>query len=645
MAMSARSRDPLDLVSLRQLRYFVSAMRAHSFSAASRDASISQAALSEQIALLESTLDVQLFDRASGRAVATASGHELDRRVSACLSELQAALRDVQARASTVAGLVRIGLVQSYAGCWVLPVVRRAQAQWPQLAIALRRRTAQALVEGVLRGDFDLAVSFDPEPHADLEILACFDEPVVAVGLKPRRRRRLLELSEVANHPLALLPSEYAMRRQLDNGYRGTDHDLIRATTRADGSLVIVWEDRSGNDGSSYGVYARLVAANNTLGGTLAQGFVDLRNRNGLTSFVSNPALTLNLRSEAGDGNTLANPRIRVKNREKAKIHIGDKLPVFTTTSTANVGVSASVSYLDVGLKLEIEPQVQLDNDVTIKVALEVSSITREITGPQGSIAYQVGTRQASTTLRLRDGETQILAGLINDRDIRNSAGLPVLHDMPVAGRLFGSRNDSVERTEIVLLVTPRIVRNLVQPPVAAGLLPSGTEAQPGARPMALSSGAAGLAPGRGGAAARFSPRAAPSPAAAEAPGDGALVSLSGPEQVMAGNLLQITVRNNGSDPLDTGLLMDTAVFDTPAAGGGARVPVQVPPRGVQSIMLKVKPDAPAMDSALALEDGSAMWRVRIQASEPAQSADPDANPEANPPADPAAEPAASEGR
>src|SRR2546427_8311048 len=95
MAMSARSRDPLDLVSLRQLRYFVSAMRAHSFSAASRDASISQAALSEQIALLESTLDVQLFDRASGRAVATASGHELDRRVSACLrseehtSELQ----------------------------------------------------------------------------------------------------------------------------------------------------------------------------------------------------------------------------------------------------------------------------------------------------------------------------------------------------------------------------------------------------------------------------------------------------------------------------------------------------------------------------------------------------------------------------
>jgi len=217
--MPTRQRDPVDLVSLRQLRYFVSAMRARSFSAASRDASISQAALSEQIASLEATLDVHLFDRTSGRAVATASAHELERRVSACLAELQAALRDAHARANTVAGLVRVGLVQSYAGCWVLPVVRTAQAQWPELSIALRRRTAQALVEGVLRGDFDLAVTFDPEPHADLEILACFQEPVVAVGLKPQRRRRLLELAEVAHQPLALLPSEYAMRRQLDNAF------------------------------------------------------------------------------------------------------------------------------------------------------------------------------------------------------------------------------------------------------------------------------------------------------------------------------------------------------------------------------------------------------------------------------------------
>lgn len=216
--MSKRDRDLLDLISLRQLRYFSAAIRARSFNAASRDSSISQAALSEQIALLEETLEVHLFDRASGRAVATASGLELDRRVSACLMELQFALRDAHERSNTVAGLVHIGLVQSYSGCWTHPVISAVQAQWPELKISLQRRTAQSLLEGVMRGDLDLAVSFDPEPHTDLEIVPCFVEPVVVVGdLKPPRRS--VALSDVARYPLALLPSEYSMRRQLDNAF------------------------------------------------------------------------------------------------------------------------------------------------------------------------------------------------------------------------------------------------------------------------------------------------------------------------------------------------------------------------------------------------------------------------------------------
>lgn len=226
--------------------------------------------------------------------------------------------------------------------------------------------------------------------------------------------------------------------------------------------------------------------SNTTLGGTLAQGFVDLRNRNGLTSFVSNPALTLNLRSEAGDGNTLANPRIRVKNREKAKIHIGDKLPVFTTTSTANVGVSASVSYLDVGLKLDVEPNVYLDDEVGIKVQMEVSSVTREVTGPAGSLAYQIGTRSAATVLRLRDGETQVLAGLISDEERSSANRLPGLGDIPTLGRLFSSTRDNNSKTEIVLLITPRIVRNVSRPDANAFNEPAGSESDVGAPPIQL---------------------------------------------------------------------------------------------------------------------------------------------------------------
>lgn len=226
--------------------------------------------------------------------------------------------------------------------------------------------------------------------------------------------------------------------------------------------------------------------------GTVADGVVNLRNRSNLTTFVTNPALILNLRVEDGDTNILANPRIRVKNMEKAKIHIGDKLPVFTTTSTANVGVSASVNYLDVGLKLDVEPTVYLQEEVGIRVGLEVSNVVKEVAGPEGSLAYQIGSRSATTTLRLKDGETQVLAGLINDEE-RNSANkLPGLGDMPIIGRLFSSHRDSRNKTEIVLLITPRILRNLAQPLSSASNISAGTEGSVGTPPLRLKTTAPG---------------------------------------------------------------------------------------------------------------------------------------------------------
>lgn len=227
-----------------------------------------------------------------------------------------------------------------------------------------------------------------------------------------------------------------------------------------------------------------VIQSNTNLGGALAPGFVDLRNTDALTSFVSNPALTLNLKNQVGDGNMLANPRIRVKNREKAKIHIGDKLPIFTTTSTANVGVAASVSYLDVGLKLEVEPNVYLDDEVSIKVGLEVSSVVREVPGPSSSLAYQIGTRSASTVLRLMNGETQVLAGLINDEERTSANRVPGLGDIPIVGRLFSSQKDNKSKTEIVLLITPRIVRNLSSSQTLSTTLPAGSETAVGAAPL-----------------------------------------------------------------------------------------------------------------------------------------------------------------
>ncbi len=178
-----------------------------------------------------------------------------------------------------------------------------------------------------------------------------------------------------------------------------------------------------------------------------------------------NPAFLLSLKQQDGSTSVLANPRIRVKNREKAKIHIGDRVPVITTTAAATGGfVSETVTYLDVGLKLEVEPIIYLEDEVGIKVALEVSRIVREIRSTSGTLVYQIGTRTASTLLRLRDGETQVLAGLISDEDRRGADRVPGLGELPTLGRLFSSQRDEQLKTQLVLLITPRIVRTLARP-------------------------------------------------------------------------------------------------------------------------------------------------------------------------------------
>jgi general secretion pathway protein D len=220
---------------------------------------------------------------------------------------------------------------------------------------------------------------------------------------------------------------------------------------------------------------------------TMASGGVtlnDLRNLNSKTIGVSpTPSVTLNARKNDSDANLLANPRIRARNHEKAKILIGDRVPNITTTATATGFVAESINYVDVGLKLDVEPTIYLDNDVAIKVALEVSNIVAEITTKSGGKAFQIGTRTASTVLRLKDGETQVLAGLINDEDRSKASKVPAMGDIPLLGRLFGTTENNNEKTEIVLSITPRLIRNIQRPDASLAQFRGGTETSLRLRP------------------------------------------------------------------------------------------------------------------------------------------------------------------
>jgi general secretion pathway protein D len=337
-------------------------------------------------------------------------------------------------------------------------------------------------------------------------------------------------------------------------------------------------------------------------GTAAAPSTVELKERNFETASIANPALVLNLRQQDTDTSLLANPRIRVKNRDKAKIHIGDRVPVITTTTTPNVGVSSSVSYLDVGLKLDVEPNVYLEDEVQIKVQLEVSNIVREVQ-VQGTLAFQVGTRSAATTLRLKDGETEVLAGLISNEDRLTANSLPGLGDLPLLGRLFGSNNRNKNRTEIVLLITPRILRNINI--TSASPIAYGTDAAIGSAPLTIRQTAPkSLAIATPQSAAGKAPSAAPPPEPEGVPQiEPAVVTIGAPQQVSIGGEFGVNIAftNVDSGRAVLGLVYDPSFIRQ--IGGDA---------GRQDIELEAGQNRELRFQVVATQPGESMFAVDV---------------------------------
>jgi general secretion pathway protein D len=211
-----------------------------------------------------------------------------------------------------------------------------------------------------------------------------------------------------------------------------------------------------------------------------------LRGLNRSSVGVLGVGATLDANTTDTDSNTLANPRIRVRNKEKAKVVIGEKVPNITATITPGTTgnfLSQSINYVDVGLTLNVEPTIYLNNEVGIRIQLEVSNLVSEVKTDSGSIAYRIGSRSATTMLQLKDGENQVLAGLINSEERSSGNKVPGLGNLPIVGRLFGSTKDSNDKTEIVLSITPHLVRTVQRPAAGASEFSAGTEASFRRRP------------------------------------------------------------------------------------------------------------------------------------------------------------------
>jgi general secretion pathway protein D len=223
-----------------------------------------------------------------------------------------------------------------------------------------------------------------------------------------------------------------------------------------------------------YGLQIASPASNSTTGPTGIDGQVDvnrpdltLRDVRNLTQsdvFLTNvPALFYRLLKQDTNTRILANPQLRTSEGMPAQARFGERVPVPVTTFSpiATGGISqqpiTSFNYENIGVNIDITPRTHHDDEVSLALKLEVSSISGA--GFGGLPTF--GNRYVSTVIRLHDGETNLLAGLIRDDERRVLSGIIGLSDLPLVGRLFAHNRKETLETDIVLTLTPRIVRVL----------------------------------------------------------------------------------------------------------------------------------------------------------------------------------------
>ena len=180
---------------------------------------------------------------------------------------------------------------------------------------------------------------------------------------------------------------------------------------------------------------------------------------------LSLPAIIYDFVRNNSEAQLLANPQLRISDGEQATLHIGDRVPIpvtsFNTTQTVggNIVPITSFQYQDIGIRLDITPRIHHNRQVSLELSVEVSQLSGSVVGSGGEEQPIIGTRTIESVIRLQNGETNFLAGLIREDETDTRSGFPGLMDIPVVGRLFSRTSVDRARTDLVLTLTPHIVR------------------------------------------------------------------------------------------------------------------------------------------------------------------------------------------
>ena len=202
-----------------------------------------------------------------------------------------------------------------------------------------------------------------------------------------------------------------------------------------------------------------------TTGSTNGINLNTLGNLNATDFQVTIPPANLSALMTASDTKLIQNPQIRALDGQKASLKIGDRVPVATGSFQPGIGgvginplVNTQFQYLDVGVNIDITPHVHANGEVTLKITMDVSAVT----GQQniGGISQPIiGQRKIEHEIRLKDGEANLLGGIMEDQQTKSLTGIPGLAQIPILKYLFGQTNQDHSENEIVFAIVPHIIR------------------------------------------------------------------------------------------------------------------------------------------------------------------------------------------
>jgi general secretion pathway protein D len=197
------------------------------------------------------------------------------------------------------------------------------------------------------------------------------------------------------------------------------------------------------------------------------------------------------------DAKTLAAPKVRVVNNKKAEINIGDKQPILLSTTNVLPGQAAtgavpttstvtSIEFRDTGVKLTVEPSIHLGNELSLKMKIEVVRLGDQVLlqASPPITQFKFGNRSAETMLNIRDGETIVLGGLLQEEDRKTRVTIPWIGDLPFIGNLLSSFKTQRVTTEVILTITPHIIQGTTPPGLNTQVFWSGTDSSYATSPL-----------------------------------------------------------------------------------------------------------------------------------------------------------------